>query len=231
MAKAEKIKADEQQNAAYFAARAEWDERWGSMVTREKSWKAAFFFMAVVVICLVFSLMSVVRKSSVVPFVVAVNDLHQVVGAGFATESKLSDPLVVQAKLAQYIENARSISSDGSVTRQRLQETFASTTARSAAYTYLRENWMQNSPFEHAKTETVEVEVHRVLQLSQNSYEVDWTETARDSRDGTQLRKEQWKGILGITILPPEKKADETLVKNPLGIFVNSISWSKNVTF
>jgi type IV secretion system protein VirB5 len=227
MAKERGVKGDEQ-NAAYFAARAEWDERWGSLVTREKSWKAAFFFEAIVVICLVFALMSVVKKSSVVPFVVAVNDLHQVVGAGFATESKLSDPLIVQAKLAQYIENARSVSSDGSVTRQRLQETFASTTGRSPAYTYLRENWMQNSPFSRAQSETVEIEVSRVLQISQNSYEVDWTETIRGARDGGLLRKEQWKGILGISIMPPEKKADETLVKNPLGIFVNSISWSKN---
>jgi type IV secretion system protein VirB5 len=228
MTKERGVKGNEQ-NAAYIAARAEWDERWGTLVTREKAWKVAFFIEGIIVLCLVFSLMSVVKKSSVVPFVVAVNDLHQVVGAGFATESKLSDPLVVQAKLAQYIENARAVSSDGSVTRQRLQETFASTTARSPAYTYLRENWMTNSPFARAQKETVEVEVQRVLQISQNSYEVDWTETTRDARDGGVLRKEQWKGILGISILPLEKKADETLVKNPLGIFVNSITWSKNI--
>jgi type IV secretion system protein VirB5 len=219
---------EQDQNAAYIAARSEWDERWGSITSREKMWRAAFFFEGVVILFLVIALMSVVRKSTVVPYVVAVDSLHQVIATGLATESQVNDPLIIQTKLAQYVENARGVSNDSQVEKARLEAAFAATNSSSPAFQYLKQTWIASSPFALAQSTTVEVNVHRVLQISPKSYQVDWTETRRSAKDGSVQATEEWKAILGVVISPP-KNNDATLMKNPLGIYITSISWSKGV--
>jgi type IV secretory pathway TrbF-like protein len=93
----------------------------------------------------------------VVAFVVAVNDLHQVVGMGFADETSVANPLLVQARHQQYIENVRSVASDPLVLKDRLTSVFDGTVLSSAAFNYLQELWRNDSPFTRAETETVQV--------------------------------------------------------------------------
>ena len=212
--------------ASYLVARAAWDERYGDLITRARNWRAAFFAICVLTGLLCIALVAEMRRSHVVPFVVAVNDLHQVVGMGLADETSGANPLLVQARLQQYIENARSVSSDPLVLKDRLTSVFDGTVLSSPAFNYLQELWRNDSPFTRAETETVQVSVHNVTQLSPTSYEVNWTEVRRD-KSGNTFATEQWKGVLGVVISPP--KDVDAARRNPLGIFVNSVTWSRSV--
>ena len=210
----------------YLTARQEWDERYGSLITRAKNWRVAFILVSAVALMEGLALMTIVRRSQVVPFVIAVNDLHQVVGMGVASQSATNNPLLIQASLQSYIEDARSVSSDPLVLKDRLSKVFDETALASPAYNFLQETWRKEFPFTRADTETVEVEVHNVTQLSPTSYEVDWSETRRD-KTGNLIATEQWKGVLGIVLAPP--KDEGAARRNPLGVYVNSITWSKSV--
>jgi type IV secretion system protein TrbF len=210
----------------FLDARTGWDERYGDLITRAKNWRIAFLMMGVLACLQATALIVEMRRSHVVPFVVAVDGLHQVVGMGLATETGPTDPRLIQARIQQYIEDARSISSDQAVLKERLEKVFDATVLQSPANNFLVEYYRAESPFELSSDGTVQIQVHNITPLTATSYEVTWTEMKRD-KAGNSTVKEEWKGVLGVVISPPKNEADAR--KNPLGVYVNAITWSKSV--
>ena len=70
------------------------------------------------------------------------------------------------------------------------------------------------------------VEVSSVIRASPDSFRVAWTEKHYES--GQLAATERWTAILTIAIQPP-RDADR-LKANPLGIYVNAISWSREMS-
>ena len=60
---------------------------------------------------------------------------------------------------------------------------------------------------------------------SPTSFRVAWVE--RRYRDGSLAETSRWTAILTITVQPPRNP--DALRKNPLGLFVNAINWSKEL--
>ena len=69
----------------------------------------------------------------------------------------------------------------------------------------------------------VSVEISSVIRASPQSFRVAWTERHYDS--GQLTATERWTAILSLIVETP-RDADR-LRKNPLGVYVNSINWSK----
>ena len=108
----------------------------------------------------------------------------------------------------------------------------------------VRENWMSaydfasdkgalalndyaraNDPFAAIGREQVAVDVTSVIRASPRSFRVAWIE--RRYRDGSLAETSRWTAILGIAVQPPTNA--DALRTNPLGIFVTSINWSKEL--
>jgi type IV secretion system protein VirB5 len=73
--------------------------------------------------------------------------------------------------------------------------------------------------------EQVAVDVTSVIRASSQSFRVAWTE--RHYRDGALAETSRWTAILGVAVHPP--RTPDALSKNPLGILVTSINWSKEL--
>ena len=71
--------------------------------------------------------------------------------------------------------------------------------------------------------EQVAVEISSVIRASDSSFRVAWTE--RRYLNGQLARTERWTAILTVVIQPP--RTAEALRKNPLGVFVHAINWSR----
>ncbi len=69
------------------------------------------------------------------------------------------------------------------------------------------------------------VDVASVIRASHRSFRIAWVE--RRYRDGALAETTRWTAILGIAVQPPNDP--DALTKNPLGIFVTSINWSKEL--
>ena len=137
-------------------------------------------------------------------------------------EYRPTDPQVAW-HLSHFITNVRSISLDPVLMRQDWLEAYDFATKRGAQF--LGDYARSASPFANVGERTVSVQITSVVRASDKSFQVKWTETAfeRASQAGTS----RWTAIL-TTVTRPPASADE-LRKNPLGIYVDAIDWSREL--
>ena len=64
-----------------------------------------------------------------------------------------------------------------------------------------------------------------VVRASSDSFQVRWIERRYDQ--GALTSTDRWTGILAIVLQPPT--TEERLRKNPLGIYVNGLNWSREL--
>src|SRR5438105_4162784 len=87
----------------------------------------------------------------------------------------------------------------------------------------LRPNARASDPFANLGKLQISVEVSSVIRASPTSFRVAWIQ--RIYENGSLSTTERWTAILTVVIDPP-RDADR-LRKNPLGVYVNAINWSK----
>lgn len=123
--------------------------------------------------------------------------------------------------LGRFIEQVRAIPADAIIVRQSAYEW---TTDRGAAA--LNDHARANDPFTKVGRVAVAVEVSSVIRASPDSFRVAWIE--RHYENGQLSTAERWTAILTIVIQTPRDA--ERLKANPLGIYVNAISWSREMS-
>ena len=82
-----------------------------------------------------------------------------------------------------------------------------------------------HNPFQIAQKQTVSVQIDSILRLSSKSFQVRWTEQARDLNGAAISAPSHWEAQLQTEIAPP--RSDDTIVSNPLGFYVDQISWTE----
>ena len=208
----------------YLAARHEWDERYGTFITRASNWRAVAFLCGTSTILLGAGLLWQSSRSHVTPFVVLVDNLSRPVASGLADQVTVNDDRIKRSSICNWIEQLRLVTTDGIAQRKAIDLVYSQIASGTEAQAFVSEFYRSASPFSRARTETVSVEVQSVLPTSDRTYEVDWTETTRDLY-GAVKTADRWKGSFTIAINPP---GDERLARiNPLGVYVTSANWDR----
>jgi len=208
----------------YIAARHEWDERYGGIIARAKHWRVAALLAGGTAFLAVGGLLWSAAHSRVVPFVVLVDRLARPVAAGVADETTANDDRLKRAALFGWIENLRSVTTDGVAQRKAVDRVYSQIANATPAHSFVTDFYRADPPFQRAQTETVAVEVRSVLATSDRTYEVEWDETSRDLY-GAIKSQERWKGSFTIALNPPK---DESIIRvNPLGLYIVNASWTK----
>jgi type IV secretory pathway TrbF-like protein len=117
----------------------------------------------------------------------------------------------------------RGLPADGIVLRQSWLRAYDFTTDRGAAA--LNDFARTNDPFANLGKRQVAVEVSSVIRASPTSFRVAWIQRAFEN--ASLSATERWTAILTVVIDTP-RDADR-LRKNPLGVYVNAINWSKEL--
>lgn len=117
----------------------------------------------------------------------------------------------------------RSLSIDPIVVRQNWLDAYDYTTDRGAAV--LNDYARVNDPFARIGRETVTVQVNSVVRASGESFQVRWTE--RRYVNGAAAGLERWTAVVSIVLQTP--RTEERLRRNPLGIYINGLSWSREL--
>ncbi|MHB2166523.1 conjugal transfer protein TrbF [Alsobacter sp. R-9] len=213
-----------QPETPYQRAAQVWDERIGSARVQARNWRYMAFGSLILSAGFASALVWQTARGTVVPWVVQVDKLGQAQTVAPATaDYRPTDPQVAW-HLARFIEQVRSIPADPIIVRQNWLRAYEWTTDQGAAA--LNDYARANDPFAKVGKQQVSVDVSSVIRASPNSFRVAWTE--QHYEDGKLATTERWTAILTIVIQPP-RDADR-LKANPLGIYVNAISWSREMS-
>lgn len=208
----------------YQRAAQVWDDRIGSARAQAKNWRLAFFGCLALSGGLAGGLVWQSARGTIVPWVVEVDKLGAAQAIAPANaEYRPTDPQTA-FHLARFIEQVRAIPADPIVLRQDWLRAYDFTTDRGAQA--LNDYARNNDPFAEVGKVQVGVDVSSVIRASNDSFRVAWTE--RRYRDGALIETSRWSAILTIVVQPP--RTPDALRKNPLGLFVNAINWSKELS-
>lgn len=200
-----------------------WDERIGSARVQAQSWRLMAFGCLFLTAGTSTSLAWQSLQSRVTPYVVEVDRLGEARAVEPADVEYQPTDRQVAWHLARFIRSVRSVSLDPVLMRRDWLEAYDFATKRGAQF--LGEYARAASPFANVGERTVSVEVTSVIRASDKSFQVKWTETAFER--GSQAGVSRWTAILTTVSRPPASA--EVLRKNPLGVYVDAIDWSREL--
>ncbi|KQZ46710.1 conjugal transfer protein TrbF [Rhizobium sp. Root149] len=207
----------------YLAARQEWSERYGSYVRAAYAWRiVGITGLLMAVVGFSYALYQSTQVK-LVPYIVEVDKLGTAATAGFPQQIEYADPRVVRATLGGFVSNFRSVTPDAVVQKQYIDRTYALLRTSDPATEKVNAWYRSSSPFEKAKNSTVAIEVNNIVALSNQSYQIDWTEFERD-RKGKETALRRFRGIATVTLTPPQ---DEGVIRlNPIGLYLKDFDWT-----
>jgi type IV secretory pathway TrbF-like protein len=200
-----------------------WDERIGSARVQAMNWRLAFFAMLALSGGLAAGLVWQSARGTVTPWVVQVDRLGQAQAVAPAVTDYRPTDTQIAWHLARFIEEVRGIPADPVVLRQDWLEAYNYVTDKGALA--LNDYARTNDPFSKIGKAQVAVDVSSVIRASDNSFRVEWVE--RHYVDDALAATERWSAILTIVVQTPTDA--DRLKKNPLGVYVHSLNWSKEL--
>ncbi|QFQ88881.1 conjugal transfer protein TrbF [Paracoccus kondratievae] len=208
----------------YQRAAQVWDDRIGSARVQARNWRYMAFGSLILAAGFAGALVWQSARGTVVPWVVQVDNLGQAQAvAPAAADYRPTDPQIA-FHLGRFIEQVRALPADAIVVRQNWLRAYEFTTDRGAAA--LNDYARSNDPFTRVGRQQVAVEVSSIIRASPDSFRVAWTE--RHYENGQLSTAERWTAILTVVIQTPRDA--ERLRANPLGIYVNAINWSREMS-
>ena len=206
---------------SYQKAAQVWDERIGSARVQARNWRLMAFGSLLLSGGLSAALVWQSTQGTITPYVVEVDRLGAAQAVTPATaDFRPTDPQIAY-HLSRFIENVRQIPADPIVLRQNWLHAYDFTTDKGALA--LNDYARVNDPFAKVGDTQISVEVSSVIRASESSFRIAWIE--RRYANGQLAATERWTAILTIVLQQPRDA--ERLRKNPLGIFVNAINWSR----
>jgi type IV secretion system protein VirB5 len=208
----------------YQRAGQAWDDRIGSARVQARNWRLMAFGSLTLSAGLVAALVWQGQRGSVTPWIVQVDrtGAAQAVGPA-AAPSQPSDGQIAW-HLARLIEDVRSLPADPIVVRRNWLRAYDFTTTRGALA--LNDYARAADPFAHVGKSQVEVDVSSVIRASPTSFRASWVE--RHYQDGALVGTEHWSAILSVVLQPPHTA--DSLLKNPLGVYVDALNWSRELS-
>ncbi|HET6526768.1 conjugal transfer protein TrbF [Sphingopyxis sp.] len=207
----------------YQRAAQAWDERIGSARVQARNWRIMALGGLLLSAGLAGGLVWQSVQSRVTPYVVEVDRLGEARSVAPAIKAyRPTDPQIAW-HLGRFVANVRSRSLDPVLMRENWLAAYDFATPRAALF--LGEYARSADPFAEVGRRTVSVQVTSVVRASERSFQVKWTEQAyeRGSLSGTS----RWTAMLTVKVQPP--RSADVLRKNPLGLYVDAIDWSREL--
>ncbi|RRN63933.1 conjugal transfer protein TrbF [Caulobacter sp. 602-1] len=205
----------------YQRAGQAWDQRIGSARVQAANWRLIALGLLASNIVQSGGMIWQAARGTVTPWVVEVDRLGQTLAVGPAVRGYRPPDPVIAWTLSRFIENTRALPADPVVLGQNWRRAYDFTDAAGAAA--LSDYARGADPFVEVGKAQVSVDVTNVVRASPDSFRLAWTE--RRYVDGQLVSTQRWSAILTLVIAAPT--SPEAFVKNPFGIFVRAISWSR----
>lgn len=212
------------ESTPYQRAGQVWDERTGLALAHARNWRRMALANLGLAALLAAGWWVQAERAVVKPFVVEVSDLGQPQRITAIDGRYEPNAAQIGYALAEWIRQVRSKSIDPIVIRQNWLRAYDLMTPRSSAFL---NSWAQaHDPFAEVGREAVEVTVLNVVRRTPRTFDLQWRETR--FVNGQQAAVERWRALITIKLQPPRTEAE--LMKNPLGLRIEDVSWTLDAT-
>jgi len=210
----------------YDRAKQEWDNRIGTARVQAFHWRLVAVLSLVGVLGLATGLVYVSANKEIKTYIIEVDTLGQAPRVTLADGQYRPSAAEAGYVVRQLVTLVRARSLDPVVVRENWKtaygylagEAIHTMNAYAAADPPIRA--VDGRPL--ART----VAISNVLQKSRRSYQVRWVET--NYIGGVPQHPEMFTGLFEIEVVPPRDEAE--VFRNPLGIYVVTLNWSKEFT-
>jgi type IV secretory pathway TrbF-like protein len=200
-----------------------WDDRIGSARVQARNWRLIAFGCLSLSGGLAASNIWQSMQSRVAPYVVEVDRLGEARSVAPAIQNYKPTDGQIAWHLGRFITDVRSVSTDPVLVKTNWLDAYDFTTDRAALF--LNDHARANDPFGQIGQRSVSVQVTSVVRASDRSFQVKWVEQTYER--GSLARTERWTAMLTVVIRPP--RTADALRRNPLGLFVEAIDWSREL--
>ena len=210
------------------AARAEFMGAFADLARGKRNWQLVAFGLAASLVLLALANLRLAASARVVPYVVEVDRLGQVAGAGAAERMSKPEDRLVASQLAQFVRAVRTVlpATAAAAQAEMLGRGYAFAAPEAAGFLNDHFSDPHNDPRVLGQRLAREVEVTAVLRVPNSDvWRLKWTETERPTQTGGEGRRSAWEGYLTVRLAPPT--SIESAQDNPLGVYVTSISWTR----
>jgi type IV secretory pathway TrbF-like protein len=205
----------------FLKARNEWDNRLMDLATSRYNWMLFATALLLLNALLCGALLWQAGRSKVVPYVVEVDRHGQAVAFGRAEVLEKPHDRLYRYFLSILLRDLRTVSADPQAQRRSLSNAYSF--LREPAVSRANDYFRRNNPFDPNRA-SIGVQVTSVLQIADNTWQIQWTETPY-GRDGRRQREEIWQAVVETVFSPPT--TSEALLSNPLGLFVKELDWTR----
>lgn len=183
--------------------------------------------LLITVIC-VMGIIHIGSQSKFIPYIVEVNKLGETVVVGQLNAGTIKDQRIIRAKVASFIKTLRTVSIDPALQRNFIYETYHSLQRGDPAINKANAFYKDKTtnPFEIGKQFNREVEIISLLEMTPNTYQLDWKEKTYN-KSGVLLYIKGYRALVTVYLIPTAVESIEDLIKNPLGIYIKDYSISE----
>ena len=160
------------------------------------------------------------------PYVLKVDEVSGVSFGGFLdTDLSVTDELI-PSQIMDFVERWRTVTPDNTMQKRLVTRLYCMVSARAPARErlngYFRDD--ANNPFERNENLSVSTEIRQVSKLAGATWQVEWYETTR-AHDGLVVGERQ---TFKATLIVEKGAIDATCLEgNPLGLYVQELSWTR----
>lgn len=207
----------------YQRAAQAWDERIGSARVQARNWRLMAFGSLALAGGFAAALVWQSTRGTVVPWIVQVDRFGEAQAVAPAVaDYRPTDPQIAWF-LGRFITGVRARSLDPVLMRENWLSAYDFATERASLF--LGEYARTSNPFADVGRKTVSVQVTSIVRASDTSFQVKWTEQQYER--GSLASTSRWTAMLTVKIKPP--RSADVLRKNPLGLYVDAIDWSREL--
>jgi type IV secretory pathway TrbF-like protein len=213
----------------YLKAKLEWDERIGATVHQAKNWRLMALSSSALALALVGANITQIMQRKVIPMVVQVDrdsGETKIIGKAGAETYRPGEPQI-RFHLMQFIKYVRTVPVDPVVIKANWLAAYKFLRPEAARTLNQITDQDEQSPLKKIGLETVSIQPISVLFVEgSNSYQARWLERRFD-KAGQQTEQYTMTGLYTLEIEEP--KSEEAILVNPLGIYIKSFQWSKDL--
>lgn len=213
------------------AARREFAGIFGDLARGKRNWQIMAFALAGLLAIIMVAYIRLAASTRLVPYLVHVDRLGQVVGAGALEPMRVPDDRLIASQLAQFMRNLRTVLPAAAAPAQveMIRRGYAFVTPETAGFLNDHFGHPDNDPRVLGARLTRQIDVTGVLRVpGSDVWTVRWTETESPTQGGTPSRTAAWEAYVATKVAPPT--AIDGVQENPLGLYVTSITWTRLAT-